>query len=43
MIERSIPQIALGFKPANHARVQEILQIPTALGQPHQADDRYLL
>ncbi len=36
-------QIASGFKPASRARVQEILQTLTALGQTRQVEDRYLL
>jgi len=36
-------QIASGFKPASRTRVQEILQMLTALGQTRQVDDRYLL
>jgi hypothetical protein len=40
---QSVQQIAAGFKPASRARVAEILETLTALGQTRQVDDRYSL
>ncbi len=40
---QSAQQIAAGFKPASRARVAEILETLTALGQTRQLEDRYSL
>jgi hypothetical protein len=40
---QNVHQIAAGFKPASRARVAEILETLTALGQTRQVEDRYSL
>jgi hypothetical protein len=40
---QNVEQIAAGFKPASRARVAEILETLTALGQTRQVNDRYSL
>jgi hypothetical protein len=40
---QSAQQIAAGFRPASRARVAEILETLTALGQTRRVEDRYML
>jgi hypothetical protein len=40
---QNVQQIAAGFKPASRARVAEILETLTALGQTRRVEDRYQL
>jgi hypothetical protein len=40
---QNVQQIAAGFQPASRARIAEILETLTALGQTRQLDDRYSL
>jgi len=40
---QSAQQVASAFKPASRARVSEILETLTALGQARRVEDRYTL